>query len=233
MYAERIEEPRPGHIGLKLIAGIFFTLLGIVLTADNLDLLVADRYVRFWPVMVVLAGLVKVWEPGSALFGIILIAVGAWLLAHNVGLIRFTLFDMWPLILIGIGVLLVGRAFGFMPQPHIPKNMAVFSAQKLEHGATEYTGGTLTALLGGYEVDLTQADIRESPAVLNVCAIWGGIEIKVPEEWDVVSEVTPVMGGVEVTAPRSAATDPKKKLILRGAAIMGGIEVKGVPRRQS
>jgi hypothetical protein len=233
MYAERIDEPRRSNISLKLIAGIFFTLLGIVLTADNLDLLVADRYVRFWPVMVVVAGLVKVWEPGSALFGIILIAAGAWLLAHNVGLIRFTIFDMWPLILIGVGVLLVGRAFGFMPQPHIPTNMAVFSAQKLEHGATEYTGGTLTALMGGYEVDLTQADIRQSPAVLNVYAIWGGIEIKVPEEWDVVSEVTPVMAGVEVIAPRSAVTDPKKRLIIRGTAVMGGIEVKGVPRRQS
>ena len=101
------------------------------------------------------------------------------------------------------------RGRGFMPQPHIPRNMAVFSAQKLEHGATEYTGGTLTALLGGYEVDLTQADIRQSPAVLNVLAIWGGIEIKVPDEWDVVSEVTPVMAGVEVTAPRSAMTTPR------------------------
>ena len=233
MYAERIEETRRSNIGLKLIAGIFFTLLGILLTADNLDLLVADRYVRFWPVMVVLAGLVKVYEPGSALLGIILIVVGAWLLAHNVGLIRFTIFDMWPLILIGIGVLLVGRAFGFMPQPHMPKNMAIFSAQKLDHGATDYTGGTLTAVMGGYEVDLTQAEIRQGPVVLNVYAMWGGIEIKVPEDWDVVSEVTPVMAGVEVHAPRSAVTDPKKRLIIRGAALMGGIEVKGVPRRQS
>ena len=233
MYAERIDEARPSNFSLKLIAGIFFTLLGIVLTADNLDLLVADRYIRFWPVMVVLAGLLKVWEPGSALFGIILVVVGAWLLAHNVGLIRFTIFDMWPLILIGIGVLLVGRAFGFMPQPRIPKNMAVFSAQKLDHGASEYSGGTLTAVLGGYEVDLTQADIRVGPAVLNVYAVWGGIEITVPEDWDVISEVTPVMAGVEVTMPRGAVVDPKKRLIIRGAAVMGGIEVKGVPRRQS
>lgn len=232
MYAEHLEEPRRSNIGLKLIAGIFFTVLGILLTADNLDLLVADRYIRLWPALVMLAGLVKVYEPGSALLGIALLIVGAWLLAHNVGLIRFTIFDMWPIILIGIGVLLVGRAFGFMPQPHLPKNMVLLSAQKLEHGARDYTGGTLTAVLGGYEVDLTQADIRQSPAVLNVFALWGAIEIQVPEEWDVQSEVMPVMGGVEVTTPRGAVVDPKKRLILRGSALMGGIEVKGVPRRQ-
>ncbi|HVS32190.1 MAG TPA: DUF5668 domain-containing protein [Thermoanaerobaculia bacterium] len=232
MFVERLDEAPRSNIGLKLIAGVSFTILGILLTADNLDLLVADRFVRFWPAMVVLAGLVKIYEPGSALIGIALIVAGSWLLAYNVGLIRFRIFDMWPLVLIGIGVVLVGRAFGVMPQPRMPKNLAIFSAQTIEETAKDYAGGRLTAVLGGYELDLTRAGIRQSPAVLEVFALMGGIEITVPEEWEVVSEVTPVMAGVEVKTPRSAATDPKKKLIIRGATVMGGVEVKSAPQRQ-
>jgi hypothetical protein len=38
--------------------------------------------------------------------------------------------------------------------------------------------------------------------VINVFAIWGGINIKVPPDWTVVLQGTPMMGGFdEKTAP--------------------------------
>ena len=51
--------------------------------------------------------------------------------------------------------------------------------------------------------------------------MWGGIEIRVPEDWTVVSQIVPLMAGVEdKTRPPQGATT--HRLILRGFAFMGG-----------
>jgi hypothetical protein len=58
-----------------------------------------------------------------------------------------------------------------------------------------------------------------------VFAMWGGIEIRVPDDWTVVSRVTPVLGGFDdKTRPSPGAG--AHRLVIRGFAIMGGIEVK-------
>jgi ribonuclease R len=89
----------------------------------------------------------------------------------------------------------------------------------------EEVRGNVVAVMGGQTIDLMDADITTSPAVLDVFALWGGIEILVPDHWEVISEVTPFMAGFEMKRGR-AAGDPSKRLIIRGAAVMAGIEVK-------
>jgi len=54
--------------------------------------------------------------------------------------------------------------------------------------------------------------------------MWGGIEIKVPEDWVVVNFGTAILGGFEnKTRPLPGAS---KRLVVTGTAIMGGVEVK-------
>ena len=45
--------------------------------------------------------------------------------------------------------------------------------------------------MGGCELDLTDAEMKNSPAVIEVFAMWGGIEIFVPDSWEIVAEVVP------------------------------------------
>ena len=87
-----------------------------------------------------------------------------------------------------------------------------------------FLGGDLTAIMGGCEVNLTAARLDQSDAVINVFAMWGGIVIRVPEDWGVIGRVTPIMGSYEdkTRPPREA----KHRLIVRGTALMGGVEVK-------
>ena len=92
--------------------------------------------------------------------------------------------------------------------------------------------------MGGCHLDLTGADIANGPAVIDVTATWGGIELLVPDDWEVAGEVVPFMGGFEVKlAPPERRLETaelgRRQLIVRGVAFMGGVEVKSAPRRSA
>ena len=64
----------------------------------------------------------------------------------------------------------------------------------------------------------------EGEAVIHIFAVMGGITIKCPVDWTVVLEGTPILGGFdEKTAP---PPDNNKRLVVRGYAIMGGVEIR-------
>lgn len=82
----------------------------------------------------------------------------------------------------------------------------------------------VAAVMGGCDVDLRDAVPSSDPLVLQVFAMWGGIEIRVPTGWLVQNEAWPILGGiVDDTTPPAA---PTHRVILRGNAFMGGVEVK-------
>src|SRR5262249_18318415 len=71
--------------GAKLIIGIFFVIHGLLLAADTLGLLTAWDYLRYWPAVILLLGIYRLWQPGRQLAGAILAVVGGSLLALNAG----------------------------------------------------------------------------------------------------------------------------------------------------
>lgn len=215
--------------GTKLILGIFFVIHGLLLAADNLGALVAGDYLRYWPAVILLVGIYKIWEPGRQLAGGILIGIGAVMLAANAGWIRFSLFDLWPLLLIAGGVVIVARATGVKVGAGGDDGQtiaAVMTNRKVT--PREFGGARVVAVMGGLELDLTDATLTERSTVIEAFTMWGGIEIYVPDTWEIIGEVVPVMGGFEVlVAPVGV---PQRQLIIRGAAIMAGIAVN---RRKS
>lgn len=212
----------------KLMAGLFFMAAGLLLTADNLDLLDAEPYLELWPALLVALGVFKLLDANSNKISAgVIILIGAWLLALNLDWIRFSVFDLWPLVLIAAGI---GFIIHAVRGPRETSGLggggiAIFAQKKVEETTRDYRGGNAVAFMGGHTIDLTRADIITSPAVLDVFAWWGSIEIFVPDHWEVVSEVTPFMAGFEMKRP-DAAGDPNKRLVIRGAAIMAGIDVK-------
>ncbi len=103
-----ITQPQPAaKISVKLVIGIFFTLLGVLLTLDNLDLADADRFLPYWPVVLIAIGILKLRDRRSRTFAVLAIVVGALFLTD---LFRFSIFDYWPIALIFAGLALVARA---------------------------------------------------------------------------------------------------------------------------
>jgi hypothetical protein len=103
--------------------------------------------------------------------------------------------------------------------------MAILGGVDRKNNCQEFRGGDVTAVMGGCHIDLRGASITiPHEPVLEVFAMWGGIEIWVPPDWTVISKVAPILGGYEdqTQAPR----DESKRLVVRGSVVMGGIEVR-------
>lgn len=222
---------------VPLIAGLFFTVAGIMLTLDNLDFVDSDSVLRYWPAALIVAGIMKLLDrESSRIIAAILIIGGSGLLADNLGMIRFSLFDLWPLVLIAVGAVFVARSLGVNPAAGAAASMrsgelAVLSERNLEVTDSDYRGGSAAAFMGTLRLDLTRAEIVQSPAVLHAHSMWGSVEVIVPDHWEIVSQGSPFMGAFEVHA--RGASDPKKRLIVRGGALMAGVEVKAASRRSA
>jgi predicted membrane protein len=91
-----------------------------------------------------------------------------------------------------------------------------------------FRGGNVTAIMGGFDIDLRDADIAGDSARIEMFVLMGGVDLKVPESWTVVIDVTPFMGGADYSAGsrRPPAEGPQKVLTVSGFVCMGGIEVR-------
>jgi hypothetical protein len=104
--------------------------------------------------------------------------------------------------------------------------LAIMAGVERKNASKEFRGGDATAIMGGAEIDLTDASIEaDCEAVIDVFAMWGGIDIIVPGDWTVTSTVLPIMGGVE-DSRKTVGSDPNKRLLVKGMVLMGGVEIK-------
>src|SRR5262249_6371745 len=137
--------------------------------------------------------------------GGILILVGAWLTAESAYHIRIHFWDWWPLLLIAIGVLMLTRARRRPPEPvpgvsttdQLGSEFAFWSGIRRRVATSTFRYASLTAIMGGIEIDLRPAATATGEAVIDVFAMWGGIEIRVPPDWDVDNQITAILGGAD------------------------------------
>jgi predicted membrane protein len=92
--------------------------------------------------------------------------------------------------------------------------------------AQDFAGGEVTAIMGGFDIDLRGAAIAGDSATIDVFTLFGGVELKVPTEWNVSVTGTPILGVMSSVAQTAPGDGPRKTLVVRGTAIMGGVEVK-------
>ena len=92
--------------------------------------------------------------------------------------------------------------------------------------SADFRYGTVTAIIGGFVIDLREAVMTGPSAEIEVFVLMGGATFRVPESWSVEMNVTPVLGGTDYKARIPAAESASKKLIIRGVVIMGGVEIK-------
>lgn len=217
----------------RLVLGLGLVLLGILFTCDNMGVLDAGEYLRFWPALLLAFGGLQVLtaaQTSQRVGGAVWAFVGGWLLLDEVGVVRCQLWDLWPLLLVFLGGSFVLRAL--RPRQAQAEggdavhSFALMSGVTRRSSSPAFAGGSLTAVMGGVELDLREARLPPGGATLDAFAMWGGIEIRVPPSWAVEGRVLPLMGGFEDSTAPPAPEDATGTLVVTGTAIMGGVEIK-------
>lgn len=235
------------------LVAVVLIVIGALLFLDNLGLLPVHNIGDYWPLLVVAWGLTiferkrttysLIWSGAVVVFGILA-------LLGNLHLIHVTAGIIWPLILIAFGAtMLVSRSV--LPAPpqwwktaqcnagsrtsqaffgNRVMESIVFSGAERRVESQHFEGGKVEAVFGGIDLDLSGAAITspDRRALLEVNAVFGGIEIRVPRTWRVEKKGSAVFGGFEdrTFPPRPEPGVEPPTLLIRGAAVFGGIEVK-------
>lgn len=236
----------------RYIPAIVLIGLGVLFFLNNLHIVAAHDVVRYWPAIFIAVGIVQlvdsVYAAGRVVGGAF-VGVGAVLLARNLGYLDIRIHDLWPLILIGIGIMMLLQRtgvwrdkvfFGMANNRHFRRwrehqytpgmlnEYAVFGGGKRKVNTFDFKGGSVEAVFGGFEIDLRETVMAGDSAVLEANAVFGGIEIRIPITWSAVVQGVGVFGGYqdETTQPNATLIPNPKRLIVKGAAVFGGVEVK-------
>lgn len=215
----------------RVLIGIYLLIIGAFALLDNLGIVNTRDVLQFWPLVFVGVGVLKLNQARGTSGYVIgggFILVGIMMTLHQMGIIYFRVRDWWPMILIviGLSVIFKHRFHGCEDQSAEQTSnssaVAIMSGNKIQNSSQDFRGGELTAVMGGIELDLRGASIREE-AVLNVFSFWGGIELKIPNDWTVETRAMPIMGGIDDKSVPPATGG--KRLIITGTVIMGGVEI--------
>ena len=100
---------------------------------------------------------------------------------------------------------------------------ATFSGLDLNFDGEYFKGTDLTAVFGGIDCDLTNALIDED-VVIKADAIFGGVDIIVPQGVNVKVSSTSIFGGA--SKGRKADTENAPTIYVNATSIFGGVEIK-------
>jgi predicted membrane protein len=226
------------------LAGLVIVMVGFGLLLNALGILpFASVIARFWlPATFVAIGVILLSKShaNEKNFGaFFLIGFGALLFIGKLNSIHMSMWQLLgPALVIWIGVSVLMKGSAFRPKrssanpaaasnPNYITATAVLGSFEQRPSSQQFAGGELTAFMGGGKLDLRDAEIAGDEAAIDVFTVMGGMEIIVPEKWIVENRITAILGGVEDTT--RPARDTTKRLILRGTALLGGVEVRNKP----
>ena len=236
-----MDEKRRDHFDGKLLFGLIVITAGLALLLRNWGFLPDFKLWDFWPVILIFIGIGHLNRPKddrSVIGGLIFLGLGIFFLANNLHFIYFKFRDIWPIILILIGIYILkktvwikGTSSAKNSDHDIIDLSLVLGGGDFKYLSQNLKGGHIVAILGGGTIDLRQADMQEESIFIEIFACMGGVDLRVPMDWHVVIKGIPFLGGMDnstnPTVKNNGDTSQKKKsLIIKGMAVMGGIEVK-------
>lgn len=220
----------------QVLTGLIVVVIGILLLLGTTGTYDVGRLWRYVPSLFVLLGVWAIIRSGGRnLAGpaILIIVAGTVQLLTLELITGATIGAWWPALIVLFGVsIIVGHWRRRRRVPTVDADdfdlLGVFGGSQRRVGSASFTGGTATAVFGGIEVDLRDAAVAEPPAVITAVALFGGVELVVPEEWNVAIDALPVFGAVEDDRrrPRADVEPPDgPDLIVTGFVAFGGISI--------
>lgn len=220
----------------RILWGILLVGVGVVLALKALGFEFDILFDGWWTLFIIVPCAVGVFTEHDKVGNLIGLAVGISLLLACRDILSFTV--IWQ-VAVPVAVIVIGlkMIFGGFFQRKVDETKlekqrsgkdtvvkcAIFSGQDIRCDGEEFHGAKLTAVFGGMEFDLRNAVIADD-CVIEVCAVFGGIDIFLPENVGVKISSTSIFGGIE--NKRAGARSTGSTVYVQGAAVFGGVDLK-------
>jgi predicted membrane protein len=226
--------------------GFVLLLLGAFFLLRNMHLDI-PAWALSWQMIVIVIGLIiSVLSNFKNNAGPIMIFIGGLFMMKDIFEWSYDVSSfIWPAAMIVAGLYLIFRKQAYKPSActkHKKEKYhgyvygtvsddfldvsSIFSGVNRIVVSKEFKGGSINAVFGGVDINLTQADFNGTIEIEANC-VFGGAEIVVPANWEVKVMMNTIFGGVEDKRPvELMTTNPDKTLIIKGSCVFGGIEIK-------
>lgn len=229
----RVQREYRSNVSGPLVMGGLLILVGFLFLLDTMGIAETGWVVaRGWPVFPLAIGLSRLFGARTIegrIAGAFWVLVGSLFMLSAWRILPFSVWGLiWPIMLMMVGLFMVlkSRSRNAVPVDTDSKvsATAILGGVSRKFSSQTFEGGELTSVMGGCEIDLREAVIAGDEAVIDVFVTMGGIELQVPKNWRVVSDLVPIMAGLDdKTTP---TPEPAKRLVIKGILVMGGVEVK-------
>lgn len=219
----------------KIFWGFAFVAIGVIIGTNSFGLTNINIFFDgWWTLFIIIPCLIGLFNAQEdKVHNIIGLAIGIFLLLAAQDVISFYMVAklIIPMILIGIGLSLI---FNNTIKSNVTKKVkegrkkdqevivATFSEQKVIE-EEKFSNGHLEAIFGSVYLDLRKAKL-EKESTISASAIFGGIEIILPENVKVVVKRTAIFGGVQNKVLSS--NEATKTIYIESFALFGGIDLK-------
>lgn len=105
----------------------------------------------------------------------------------------------------------------------------ILRARKFRSEAKAFRGGRLIVWQGGADIDLRGASLDPAGAHLEVWTVFGGMLLRVPEDWRVRMRGVAVFGGAGSMAPQPEEGEAGPILTIGYRTLFGGFSVTAEP----
>ena len=222
----------------QVIWGIILVAIGLVVGMNALGIADIDIFFEgWWTLFIIIPSVIGLFCNHDKIGNLIGLCIGVLLLLCCRDILDFTMFWklLFPVIIVLIGVKMIFGSFFDRKTEKIINDIkvgdgecrcgtAVFSGEDLNFAGEEFHGAELNAVFGGVKCDLRNAIINQD-CVIDVSAIFGGIDIYVPANINVKVGTTSLFGGV--TNKVDNYHNPSVPTIyIKGTCMFGGVDIK-------
>ena len=217
------------------LLGIFWIALGVIIAGNVLDWWNVSIFFKgWWTLFIIIPSAVGVMRKGfqsGSGFGLVVGILLFFSQRHNYGLgWMIKLFIPVMLILFGLKLLRQGvkaqkRTISQFSDDltHNANCTGIFSNRQIHYPEEIFFGSEVNAIFGAAELDLRSAIIDED-VVIDVTAIFGGVEIMPPENVNVQLASTAIFGSADNMITRPENPD-WPTVYIQATTIFGGVDI--------
>lgn len=231
----------------RVLSGVLIIVAGVVLLLKELGYMLPDCLFT-WKMLIILIGLYTGFKHSFKRPGwLILVFIGLVFMIEDIFPGTHINQFLWPIVIIAAGVFMITTAgkrkqrwkewhekcryhrndfVSSTSTDNMLDTVSILGGVKKNVITKDFKGGEVTCVMGGAEINLSQADFN-GRVVLEITQVFGGTLLIVPSNWEIQSENVAILGGIE-DKRKGLDKEPSsgKILVLKGVTVFGGIDIK-------